>query len=114
MHGFGFFPGAFLFVPLLAFFFFLRIALVVLVVVLVVRLVTHGRRHGSYGYVYGPGHGHGSSGPGFHDADPRRIAAWRYSAGKIDRAEYENIVAALGAAAPSAPAAPHGGPASQA
>ena len=112
MH--GFFPGVFVW-PALAFFGLFRILLFVLLIVLIVRLVTRGHRHAdyAYGHGYGPGygfgwhHGHGHN----HDydvqnVDPRRVAAWLYAAGKIDRAEFDHIMAGLDAGAPAAPPSP--------
>jgi len=100
MH--GFLPAAFIFGPALLFFGLLKIALFVLLIVLIVRLVSHGHRHPAY--AHGGGHGYGR-----HDtqgADPRRVAAWRYAAGQIDRAEFDRITAGLDAAAGSAPTTP--------
>jgi uncharacterized membrane protein len=84
MHrlAFGFFPGFFwggLFL-----FGLLKLLFFVLLIVVIVRLVSHAGRHHAW-------HGDASG------ADPRRIAAWRYAAGKIDRAEFDRIVAALDA-----------------
>jgi uncharacterized membrane protein len=108
MHGL-FFPGAFLW-PALFFFGLFRILLFVLVIALIVRLVSHGHRHAEYahGHGYGPGFGYGwRHGHDFdtQSLDPRRIAAWRYAAGKIDRAEFDRIMGGLDASA-TAPAPP--------
>jgi uncharacterized membrane protein len=121
MH--GFFPGAFLLAPVLLFFGFIKIMFFVLIIVFIVRLATHGRRHAEYAHGYGNGHGYGYGHGGHHghggfdaqNMDPRRIAAWRYAAGKIDRAEFDRIVSGLDAAAgASAPTAPPSEPTSQA
>ena len=111
MH--GFFPGAFLFGPALLFFGLFKILLFVLLIMLIVRFVSHGRGHHGYGYGhpghgYGYGHGHGfgpASAVGGPDSDPRRVAALRYAAGKIDRAEFDRIMSGLDAATPSTPPA---------
>ena len=109
MH--GFFPGAFVW-PALFFFGLLKIVLFVLLVTLIVRLVSHGHRHAAYahgyGHGFGHGHGHGYGRDNEYDynpqnLDPRRVAAWRYAAGKIDRAEFDRVIAGLDAAAPSTP-----------
>ncbi|MDR3686170.1 MAG: hypothetical protein P4L93_04345 [Coriobacteriia bacterium] len=126
MH--GFFPGVFFFAPVLLFFGFLKIMFVILLIVLIVRLATHGRRHGAYahdgygygGHGYGYGHDHGHGGPHGHagfdapEMDPRRVAAWRYAAGKIDRTEFDRIMSGLDATAPAPPTAPPSAPTPQA
>ena len=114
MH--GFFPGVFFFAPVLLFFGFLKIMFFVLLIVFIVRLATHGRRHAAYANSYGdaqghgPGYGHGGhhghGGADVQNMDPRRIAAWRYASGKIDRTEFDGIIAGLDATAPAAPVAP--------
>jgi hypothetical protein len=116
MHGF------FLFAPLLLLFGFIKIMFVVLLIVFIVRLATHGRRHGAYGYGYGYGHGHGHGPAGYHghgghdvtNMDPRRIAAWRFASGQIDRAEFDRIIGGLDASEPTAPTAPPSAPTPQA
>jgi hypothetical protein len=110
MH--GFFPGVFFFAPLFLLFGFFKIVLVVLIIVLIVRLFTHGRHHAAYaqGYGYDRGHDHGYRGhfgsPSGENMDPRRVAAWRFAAGKIDRAEFDHIMSGLDAAAPAATTPP--------
>jgi uncharacterized membrane protein len=95
-YAFGFFPG--LFWGGFLFFGLLRLLFFVLLIVLVVRLVSHaGRRHAWHHHAYATGWGHDAA-----TADPRRIAAWRYAAGKIDRPEFDRIVAALDASEPRA------------
>jgi uncharacterized membrane protein len=88
--------------PLLLFGGLFKILIIVAVVVLIVRLVS---RHGHSGYWHGHGHDHFSS----TEQDPRRIAALRYAAGKIDRTEFDQIVSTLDASeagVPTPPAAP--------
>ena len=90
----------FLFTPFLFFSGIFRVLLLVVVIVFIVRLVSH--RHDHVGHW----HGHGQ-----WDAqvqDPARIAAMRYASGRIDRAEFDRIMTALGTPAPTppAPAAP--------
>lgn len=100
MH--GFYPGAFFLGPALLFFWLVRLALLVLLIVLVVRLVTHGWHHGDHSHGYGRGRGYGYGYGGTQSAaetDPRRVAAWRFAVGEIDRAEFDRIVSALDAAA---------------
>ena len=104
MHGL-FFPGVFFLWPMFLFFGLLKIALFVLVIVFIVRLATHGQRHGACGYDHGH-HGHRSQDDDAHDLDPRRVAAWRYAAGKIDGAEFNRIVSGVDAAAAGTPMAP--------
>jgi uncharacterized membrane protein len=108
MHGFGFFPGMLLFGPALLFIALFKILFFVLLIMLIVRLVTHGRRHGAaagYGHGHHHGHHHGG-GSEMQDLDPRRIAAWRYASGKIDRAEFDRVIAGLDAANIASAAAP--------
>lgn len=101
---YGFFPGAFFFGPSLLFFGLLRIALLVLLIVLIVRLVSHGHRGADYMHDRGRGYGH-AGGYDAQSTDPRRVAAWRYAAGQIDRAEFDHIMGGLDAASTSAPTA---------
>ena len=110
MHGFGFFPG--ILWPVVLFFGLLKLLFVVLIIGFIVRLAMHGRGHyHGYGWGHGQGHGHGYGyGGGMADVDPRRIAAWRYAAGKIDRAEFDRIVAGLDASAAAGPTTPPAGP----
>ena len=105
MH--GFFPGVFVW-PAIFFFGFFRIVLFVLVIALIVRLVSgHGHRHGDYAFGQGYGHGFGHGlGHGPQDFDPRKVAAWRYASGQIDRAEFDRIMAGLDAGVPAAPQGP--------
>lgn len=97
MHGFFFLW------PALLFFGVFKILLFVLLVVLVVRLLTHGHGHAAYAHGRGGyGYRHGSE----YDAqnfDPRRVAAWRYASGQIDRAEFDRVIAGLDANTPAAP-----------
>ena len=109
MHGF-FFPGAF-FWPALLFGGLFKILLFVLLISLVVRLVGHGHWRSAYAHPHGPGYGHShaydyGSDPDPHNLDPRRVAAWRYAAGKIDRVEFDRIMSGLDASAPAAPSSP--------
>jgi len=111
MH--AFFPGAFFFLgPALLFFGLFKLVFFVLLIVLVVRLITHGRGHAAYAHgcasEYGHGYGH-RHGYDAQDLDPRRVAAWRYAAGKIDRAEFDRVVSGIDAAA-SAPTTPPSAP----
>ena len=114
MH--GVFPGAFFIGPALLFFWLVRLALLVLLIVLVVRLVTHGSHHADHGhgngYGHGRGYGYGHGGAqSAAEADPRRVAAWRYAAGQIDCAEFDRIINGLDAAAVGAPSPAPGVPA---
>jgi uncharacterized membrane protein len=74
--------------PFLLFAGLFKVLLLVAVVVLFVRLVSH-RHAGGYW------HGRGYWAP--EAQDPRRIAAMRYAAGRIDRAEFDRILSALDA-----------------
>jgi uncharacterized membrane protein len=95
------------FLPFLLMVGLFKILFVVAVIVLIVRLVS--RRH--YG---GPWVGHGQWAGHYWAApdaqDPRRIAAMRYAAGRIDRAEFERIVGALDASEPGTPPTPTDAP----
>jgi hypothetical protein len=63
----------------------------------------HGQSQAPQGH-HGHGSPHGHHGHHGHDMDPRRVAAYRYASGKIDRAEFEGIIAGLDAATPQAEA----------
>ena len=103
MH--GFFPGLMFFGPALLFLGLIKVLFVVLVIMLIVRLVSHGHHRPGYHARWHDGYSHGY---GHSDAqlDPRRVAAWRYAAGKIDRAEFDRIMSGLDCAAPAPPAPP--------
>ena len=96
MHGFFFLW------PALLFFGVFKILLFVLLIMLVVRFVSHGHRHAAYahGHGYGHRHDHGYDAQNF---DPRRVAAWRYASGTIDRAEFDRIISGLDASTPTTP-----------
>ena len=85
--------------PVLLFGGLFRILIVIAFVVLIVRLVS--RRH--YGYA---GHWHGHAHHGLEGPDPRRIAAMRFAAGRIDRAEFDRIMSTLDASEHGAPTPP--------
>lgn len=96
-----FFPGLLFFGPAFLFLGAMKVLFIFLVIALIVRLAGHGRRRDEY---YRRWHGPEFA---YQDAqvDPRRIAAMRFAAGKIDRAEFERIMTALDATAPAPPAA---------
>ncbi len=68
-----------------------QLLFVLLIVALIVRGVTH-HHHRDERWLH---HDHWQE-----NADPRRIAAMRYAAGRIDRAEFERIMSALDASQP--------------
>ena len=83
-------PGLF-FAPFVLFWGILRVLLLVGLVVLLVRVFAHhSRDHGAW-------HRHPAHWSGVGD-DPRRVAAMRYAAGRIDRDEYERILHGLDSA----------------
>ena len=102
MH--GFLPGLFWFGPAILFLGFFKLLFFVLIIWLIVRLVSHGSRHAAYAHG-DPWHGYGHGPHVGFDGDPRRLAAMRYAAGKIDRAEFDRIMAGLDANSPSNPPA---------
>jgi uncharacterized membrane protein len=90
-------PFMFGYGPLLLFGWFFRFLFLVLIIWLLVRILSH--RHDHMGYWHGHRHWEAAA------QDPRRIAAARYAAGQIDRADFDRITAALDATA-STPAPP--------
>jgi uncharacterized membrane protein len=91
----------FLFGPFLLFAGFFKILIVVLLIVFLVRILSHRHDRFDHGHWHGH-HGHWDAGA----QDPRRIAAMRYAAGKIDRAEFDRIMSALDASGPTPPTPP--------
>jgi uncharacterized membrane protein len=84
--------------PFLLFGWLFRFLVLVLIIWLLVRIFSH--RHDHMGHWHGHHHWDATA------EDPRRIAAARYAAGRIDRAEFDRITAALDATAPVPPASP--------
>lgn len=84
--------------PFLFFGLFFRVLFLVLIIWLLVRIFSHRHDH--------MGHWHGHRQWDSMAGDPRRIAAARYAAGHIDRAEFDRITATLDASAPTPPAPP--------